>query len=177
MATGRAIEVEVEVVRRPRRPFLSARARGPIALAAGALLLAALVWAAFEPETIQSAYATLTGQVIAVDATTKSFGIVAPGDPIALTFHLTNRGSRPVRFVGCRAYCNCINPAELPFTLGSHESRDFAISLSNPVREARTRNRAIEQPLVLYTTNPAQAEIPLTIKGQIRVSGGTAPGL
>ncbi len=161
--------IEVEVVERPRRPFLSNKAKGPIALAGGTLLLAALVWAAFSADRIQSAYATLTGEVISVDANTKSFGIVAPGDPITLTFHLTNRGADSVRLVGCMAYCNCINPADLPFTLPPGESRDFAIEVRNPDRELENRDQTIDQQVVLYTTNPAQAEIPLTLKGQIRL--------
>ncbi len=174
MATGRAIEVEVEVVRRPRRPFLSTRARGPIALAAGTLLLAALVWAAFSVDTIQSAYASLTGQVISVDATTKSFGVVAPGDPIALTFHLTNRGSKPIRLVGCLAYCNCITPPELPYTIAAGETSDFAVAMTNPDREGQNRDQTIDQPLVLYAANPAQPEISLRITGEIRVNPASA---
>ena len=170
MATGRAIEVKVQVVRRPRRPFLSTRARGPIALAAGTLLLAGLVWAAFSVDTIQSAYATLTGEVISVDATTKSFGIVPPGDPITLTFQLTNRGSRPIRLVGCMAYCNCITPPELPYTIATGETRDFAIAMTNPNREGLNRDRTIGQPLILFAANPTQHEIPLRIKGEIRVN-------
>ncbi len=172
MATGRAIEVDVS--QRARRPFLSTRARGPIALAAGTLLLAGLVWAAFSVDTIQSAYASLTGQVISVDATTKSFGVVAPGDPIALTFHLTNRGSRPIRLVGCMAYCNCITPPELPYTIAAGETRDFAIAMTNPNREGLNRDRTINQPLILFAANPAQHEIPLRITGEIRVNPASA---
>lgn len=68
------------------------------------------------------------------------------------------------------AYCNCIVPDDLPFTLGPSETRGFKVSVRTEIRKAGSPSELIDQPVTLFTTSPAQAEVHLTIKGEIRGS-------
>jgi hypothetical protein len=147
------------------------------ALACGAALItltSAAVWlASGGAGTLRAAYLSISGQVIAVDSATKSFGAVREGAPASVQFRLTNRGRRPVRIVGCAQYCNCVASEELPLTIGPGESHDLKIAISTSDSKAGMGNEPISQPLTLYTTSPGQAEIELTIKGEIHGSAGS----
>ena len=122
-------------------------------------------------ERVQQAIAVVKGETVLVDATTKSFGVARAGDAIHLSYKLTNRGGKSVRIVGCRATCRCIVPGQdLPFTLRPRESRDFPISIRNPGRVAGTAPQTVNWQVTLYTTNPAQARIALSIKGEIQTN-------
>jgi hypothetical protein len=135
---------------------------------AGFGLAALAVWRPSGSYGLRAAFARMTGRTVVLDSERKSFGIVAAGDPAAVSFRLTNWGDKPVRVVGYLTYCNCVSPNDLPFTLGPGEARDFVVSLRDSQPAGGGASQTLDQPLVLYTTNPAQAEIPLTIQGEIR---------
>ncbi len=131
-------------------------------------LFASLTWAVGGFKAVRSAYHRITGETILVDEHTKSFGVVAPGDRIAFSFKLTNTGSTPVRIAGCESACGCVMPTDLPFVLNPNESRDFPISIHNPNLEGAMPRGSLSLPLNLFTTNPAQPRIRLTVKGEVR---------
>lgn len=112
---------------------------------------------------------SMRGQTISVDSDAKSFGVVSPGDPIAVSFRLTNHAREPVRIVGCRAGCSCMLPADLPLEIRPNASRDFRVSFNfrprpggGPVLETRRFT------MTLFTSNPDQFEIPLMVSGEVR---------
>ncbi|MFI5456161.1 MAG: DUF1573 domain-containing protein [Isosphaerales bacterium] len=121
------------------------------------------------------AVALMKGETLFVDSSTKSFGVVPAGDPIVVSYKLTNRGDQNIRIVGCRAVCRCMVPEDLPFTLRPKESRNFPILIRNPKGEGGSRSQTINWGITLFTTNPAQAQIPLTVKGELRTRR-QAPG-
>jgi hypothetical protein len=121
-------------------------------------------------------YALMKGQTIFVDSSTKSFGVVSPGDPIAVSYKLTNWGDQDVRIVGFRAKCKCMAPDILPFTLRAKESRVLPISIVNRTRENGSPSQTINWVITIFTTNPAQVQIPLTVKGEIRKSNPSVSG-
>ncbi len=112
----------------------------------------------------------MSGHALFVDSATKSFGVVEEGDPASVLFRLTNRGGEPVRVVGCMVYCNCIVPDNLPFTLSPSETRGFKISVRTRISKMGSPSESINQPVTLFTTSRVQAEIHLTINGEIRSS-------
>ncbi|MGO9466796.1 MAG: DUF1573 domain-containing protein [Isosphaeraceae bacterium] len=146
-----------------------------IAAGLGLALLAAVLWAVGGFSAIRS----IGRETISVDSRARSFGVVARGDRIAVSFKLTNHGRDPVRIVGCRAGCGCMLPEDLPFSIRPNGSRDFRVSIKfppapagGPVVETRT------YPLTLFTSNPDQFEIPLTVSGEVRgVPGASNAGL
>lgn len=166
MATEQAFQQGVasaKQIRLPRSPATTIVASG-----LGLVLLTVAIWAAGGFDAALRAYLYMSGETLFIDSTTKSFGSVRAGDPTSVSFQLTNRGTEPVRIVGCLAYCNCIVPADLPITLNPSESRDFIISIHTFQRGGESGTRPFNQPVNLYTTNPAQAEIPLTVKGVVQ---------
>src|SRR5262245_7726451 len=66
------------------------------------ILLALVVWAYAYFGSIQIAIRSVSGQPLAVDATTKSFGVARPGERVEVSFRLTNHGTRPIRIVGSK---------------------------------------------------------------------------
>ena len=135
-----------------------------IAAGLGVALLSLACWAVSGFRTIRS----MRGQTISVDSDVRSFGVVSRGDPIAVSFRLTNHGRSPVRIVGCRAGCSCVLPEDLPFVIRPDASRDFRVSFNFPpipgggsAVETRTLR------LTLFTSDPDQFEIPLTVSGEL----------
>lgn len=112
--------------------------------------------------------ALMMGETLVVDSATKSFGVVAPGDPITVAYRLTNRGEQEVRVVGLRAACRCVVPDDLPFVLRPKESRDLPISIRNLKKEDVPHSQTLDWAITVFTTNPAQVQIALRIKGEIR---------
>ena len=143
-----------------------------VAAGLGLVLLLFACWAAGGVTAIRTAYSHLRGETILVDSHAKSFGIVAPGDRVTVSFRLTNDGREPVRIVGCRAGCSCMVPDDLPFAIGPKGSRDFAVSIKVPQKRGNGSVVARKLALTLFTSNPAQLEIPLTMSGQIRGTPG-----
>jgi hypothetical protein len=135
--------------------------------AASAPLLLAL-WALGGFDAVAVAVALAKGETVFVDSSTKSFGVVSAGDPLVVSYKLTNRSDQNIRIVGCRAVCRCMVPEGLPFTLRARESRDFPISIRNPQRVRGSPSQTVNWGITLFTTNPAQAQITLTVKGEIR---------
>lgn len=134
----------------------------------GLALLTLACWAVYGFRVIRS-----SGRLISVDSDAKSFGVVSPGDPIAVSFRLTNHGREPVRIVGCRAGCSCMLPEDLPLEIRPNASRDFRVSFNfrpvpggGPALETRT------YPLILFTSSPGQFKIPLTVTGEVRDKPG-----
>jgi hypothetical protein len=71
-------------------------------------------------------------------------------------------------------YCNCILPDVMPFTLAPSEILDFKVSVRTLIRKVDGEVELVDQPVPLYTTSPMQAEINLTIRGEIRDSARSA---
>jgi hypothetical protein len=152
------------LTQRTRCPRLS----HPILIAMGLVILIFSGWLLGGLGAIPTAYAYLRGETLFVDSHMKSFGIVAPGDPITVSFDLENRGDRPLRIVGCEAGCGCIVPDYLPFTLNPKESRAFSISILNRKKVDDNQIRSFNSDLTLFTTNPNQSRLVLNVKGEIR---------
>ena len=145
-------------------------------LICGALVPAlVVVWALGGASALRAAFRSASGETLVVDASTKSFAVVSEGDPVTVSYKLTNLGSANVRIVGCRAACRCLVPVELPFSLGPGESRDFPISIRDLRRGETGPVERINWSIVLYTTNPAQVEIPLRVIGEIQRSTRSVP--
>jgi Protein of unknown function (DUF1573) len=143
----------------------------------GLVLLVIATWAVGGFSAIRTAYAYMRGEAIFVDSYSKSFGSVHAGDPITVSFRLTNVGDKPVRFVGCRAYCGCVVPDDLPFTINPNDYREFTLSVRTFEPVGANSTESFSQPVILYTTSAAQLEIPLTIKGEIRTRSSPAGAL
>lgn len=139
-----------------------------IAAGLGLVLLIIATYAGGGFSAIRMAYAYMRGETILVDSSTKSFGSAREGDRVSVSFGLTNGAGKPVRVVGCRAYCNCIVPDDLPFTINPHERRNLTLSVRIPERGRSSGTRQFSQPVTLYTTNAAQIEIPLLIEGAVQ---------
>lgn len=144
-----------------------------IAAVLGSMFLMAAIWASGGIGVMKSAYAHMAGRTIFVDSYSKSFGDVQVGDPVSVSFRLTNGGDKPVRVVGYRAFCNCVVPDDLPFTINPNEHRDFVISVHNSERVNSTGS--FTQSVIIYTTGATQPEIALTVKGEIHAVSA-APG-
>jgi Protein of unknown function (DUF1573) len=110
----------------------------------------------------------MSGQTLVVDSTTKSFGTVAPGEPITVSFELVNRGHESIRIVGSEANCTCIVPGDFPISVNRGERHVIRIAVNNPYLEGNNVSRHVNAQVSLLTTNVSQAQIPLTIKGEIR---------
>jgi len=112
----------------------------------------------------------LKGETLFLDSTEKSLGIVSPGDQVGVTFKLTNRGRKQIRILGCQASCSCMIPDDLPFVLSPDESRDFTLSIRTPKPRGASDKKSIGMnlELTLFSNNPMQSRITLTIKGEIR---------
>src|SRR6202034_3578924 len=102
-------------------------------------------------------------------STTKSFGVATPGDRIDAFFMLANRGNDSIRILGCNASCNCVIPNDLPFTLGPSEKRKFFVSIHMPTLEQMRTQKSthLDLALTLFTSNPAQSRIRLSLKGEV----------
>ncbi len=164
MATDQTIQRRAPAT----KPFRLVRVSSA-AIVAGSLVLAFLIfatWAWGGFDWIRVAYGYITGETILVDSHTKSFGVIPPGGSVTVTFKLTNLGHDAIRIVGCRSGCPCMVPDDLPFVLHSKESRDFTVSIgaSENVRTSSVKTRRLR--LTLFTTNPSQSQIPLTVSGE-----------
>ncbi len=166
MATEQAIGQRAPTIRWKR--IVSSPSAKPVAAGLAITVFATAIWIVGGFNAIRSAYVYLRGETILVDSNTKSFGVVSPGDPISVSFTLTNTGAAPVRIAGCEAWCNCVVPKDMPFVLEPNESRDFPVSIRNPKREGAVPKGYVGLDLKLFTTNPAQPRIGLTVKGEIR---------
>jgi hypothetical protein len=120
----------------------------------------------------------LRREYLLVDANDKSLGVVAPGENVSASFRLTNGARNTVRILGCASSCICAAPNDLPFTLAAGESRQFAVTVQVPSEE-RIRNfksTDLELQLTLFTSNPTQPRVPLTIRLKVGVpSAGSGP--
>jgi hypothetical protein len=141
---------------------------GALLVCANSALVLLAFWALDGFDAVAVAIALAKGETILVDSSTKSFGVVSAGDPLVISYKLTNRSDQNIRIVGCRAVCRCMVPEGLPFTLRARESRDFPISIRNPERVRGSPSQSVNWGITLFTTNPAQAQITLTVKGEIR---------
>ena len=166
MQDGHAIEHQAPQTARVRAVTLPSAMT--VAVSLGLTLLVVATWVLGGFDGIWKAYAHMRGETLIVDSATKSFGSVAPGEPISVTFRLMNRGDAAVRVVGCEAGCGCIVLESLPFVLDPNENRDLAISVRNPNRGLDNAGKLLDLNLSLWTTNPAQPRVPLNIKGEIR---------
>ena len=110
---------------------------------------------------------------IVLDSSTKSFGVVRQGETGSVSFRLLNQSRRPVRVVGCMAYCECVVPDDLPFTIGPGEAREFRVSVRTVAGEFSKSPEKVNQPITLYTTDAGQAEIRLDVEGTVMDSGST----
>jgi len=171
METEQAIQQEVL----PRKRAWVSRWSGAFFVSAALVPLMLAFWTLGGLDAMGVAYALMKGETLFVDSFSKSFGIVQTGDPIAVSYRLTNRGDQSVRVVGCQAICTCIVPDDLPFTLHPKESRDLKISILNPKTEDKGPSQAINWGITLFTTNPAQIQVPLTVKGEIRARSNPSP--
>jgi hypothetical protein len=117
---------------------------------------------------LSRAYQSLGGHTLLVDSNSKSFGFASPGDKVAVAFRLTNTGIKTLRIVGCKAGCSCTLPRNLPLELGPNESRNFEVSIQIAEGSHPSSPRQVEFPLTVFTTDTAQFELPLRIKGEIR---------
>ncbi len=135
---------------------------------ASVALVVLAFWVRGGISALKETYAILKGETLVVDSSMKSFGVVPSGDPVVVSYKLTNRGDRNIRIVGFRAVCRCMVPEDLPFTLRPRESREFPIVIRNPEKEAGNPAQIVNWGMTLFTTNPAQVRIPLTVKGEIR---------
>ena len=134
-------------------------------------LLVMAVWAFVSFGSIRSAMGYyVRGETLLVDSNEKSFGTASPGDPIGVTFTLTNRDLRPVRVLGCQASCTCIVPENLPLTLLPNQKGGLTISIRTNAQSVKLGRSMVEQEVVLFTSSPAQPELHLTIKGRIHDS-------
>ncbi len=137
----------------------------------GTILTVILVGAAcWMSGALRTTYLRLLGCSIFVDSTTKTFGTINDADSASVRFRFTNRGSQPVRVVGCMVYCNCVVAGDLPFTLKPAETHDLDVTVRAPAGKLKSARTSINQPILLYTTSPAQPEIHLTVKGEFRRS-------
>jgi hypothetical protein len=121
----------------------------------------------------------LRGETLFADAREKSFGSAAPGETVAVSYKLLNRGKTPIRILGCHALCNCVMPRDLPFTIKPHESTVFTTSIQMPnARQAGSTNGMhLRLPLTLFTSNPVQPRISLSVEGDVRGKSGDPAGL
>ena len=101
---------------------------------------------------------------LTVDVAERSFGILAPGESKTLSYRLSNYDIMPVRIVGAATGCSCHTPEdeELPFEISAGGSKTFTIKF-----HAYGDPRAVSLPIDLYTNNPAQPKLVLTIAGEI----------
>jgi len=172
METEQAIQQQVMPTKRIHGVRLS-----PVTIVAtglGMVLLISAIWVAGGFRVIRSTFGFLGGETIFVDSHTKSFGLAGPGDQITVSFKLANRGRGPIRIVGCQKTCSFMLTDELPFVLRPNESRHFTLSITVPktrqIDSVVTRKFA----LTLFTSNPAQFKIPLTVSGEVRSKPSTS---
>ena len=104
---------------------------------------------------------------IVFDSSRKSFGFINEGETASVSFRLTNRSGRPVRVVGCMAQCDCIVPDDLPFAIGPGQAQDFRVSVRTVAGQYQKPLEKLTQPITLYTTDVAQAEVRLTVEGTV----------
>ena len=80
------------------------------------------------------------------------------------SYRLSNYDIMPVRIVGAATGCSCHTPEdeELPFEISAGGSKTFTIKF-----HAYGDPRAVSLPIDLYTNNPAQPKLVLTIAGEI----------
>jgi len=149
----------------PRR-WAPRRSDAWVACAALALVAVAF-WASQGLGAQRAAYALIHSKALSVDSPIRSFGVVSPGESAVVSYRLTNHGSQNIRIVGCQAFCSCVVPKELPFTLRPKESRDFPVVLRSSKNDSG-QPVTIDWEITLFTTDPAQVRIPLTLKGEIR---------
>lgn len=132
------------------------------------ILLALVVWAFVQFGSIQAAISVINGQPLTADATEKSFGIAQPGQHVALSFLLTNRGDTPIRVVGSRMICDCTMVDRRPFRLEPGQSRPFRVTVDLP-KEPQVVHRS----LTLYTNIPGQPELELAVAGRVAVASSS----
>lgn len=132
------------------------------ALYANFALAACIVWAYVSFGSIRSALEFARGQRLVLETRSRSIGNVKPGSQLEITFNIANRGPQPVRIVGCGMACigRAIN--DLPMLVEPRGTRPFAIRLV-----MHRRPGAFEMPVILYTNDPAEPELTLTISGTV----------
>lgn len=114
-------------------------------------------WASFGSITGAVSY-YLNGHTVFPDAREKFFHIAEPGDTVGVTFKIANRGSEPVRILGCQASCTCIIPDDIPFTLVPGEARDLEFSIRNDAKTSKPglpTSSTVRYKITLFTSNPA----------------------
>ena len=105
------------------------------------------------------------GETLGFDELDKSFGDVTVGGNRTISFTLTNNSWSPIKILGCSVGCACTIPETLPMTVGPRETRPFRYTM-------RTSKTSKPEPLVLesilYTNNPRQREIHLTLSAILK---------
>ena len=135
-----------------------------VASLAAAILLALVALGAYRYGSVPAALAAARGRGLAVDAATKSVGLVEEGEQVTTDFTLTNVTTRPIRIVGSTSSCSCAVPGgEIPFEIPPGSSRPFQVLVvpqASPAQFLRS--------VGLYTDFPGQNELVLNVKGEVR---------
>lgn len=167
MATEQVTENALLPGERRRTPSVTAT----VLISGNVVLLAIVVWGSVNFGSIRAATGYyLRGETLFVDSSQKSFGIAGFDERVSVTFALRNRGRRPIRVLGCQVSCSCTVPPDLPFAIQPNESREFTLRIRAPGRRESQSDQAHDLTLhiILFTSNPLQARIPLVVKGRIQ---------
>jgi hypothetical protein len=106
----------------------------------------------------------LRSETVLCDSAVKSVRITDSVDKVEVRFKLANRGARAVRILGCETSCACMLPDDLPFDLQPTETRSILFTIATKTRGGTPRfSKPVVLHLTLFTNNPEQSRIPLTI--------------
>jgi len=113
--------------------------------------------------SIDSAIRFVAGWGLFVDHASVSFGTAEPNQRRTVSFLLRNRGTAPIRVLGCRTSCTCVVPDQIPFSIAPGKTSQFRVSIIHmPGKSGR-----IHLPVNLYTDSPNQRELALSIEGRV----------
>jgi hypothetical protein len=113
-----------------------------------------------------------SGGPLKVDRTAYDFGPVASSkaEGMEAVFGLRNAGDRWIRIVRLRSSCGCMTPAVTQRALGPGETTSVRVKVAWGGRAGHQ-----EEQVLLYTDNPKQPHIALTVSGFVEVPVALTP--
>ncbi len=138
--------------------------RLPTFVYANLILVSLCAWSVMAYESIRTRLRSTEGPPVFVYDETKSFGTAIPGEYRIVSYTIENRSDRSVRILGCGSTC-AVHPADadLPFVLPARSRHDLRLL----IRASQPGDYKF--PIHVYTSDPDQGVLNLTLEGTIRM--------
>jgi len=132
-------------------------------------LFSCVAWVYARYGSVGAAIDYFNGRYVHVRSAQSSLFNVAPGQEARASYVIENRGSKPIRILGCGMGCAGRPAGNLPLLLEPGKAYTFAIDVRPSAPRGNSGN-SVRMPVTLYTDDANQPEVTLSIDWTVNVS-------